>query len=168
MKKAQMNLEFVISLVVFITTLMFVTTSVGDLFPSFQSRVNKNVLRSKAWQISEIIFEKGYPEDWDTLGEVSMIGFSADKYYVLNRTKLIAINQCDSASYNKLRELFSIGIQRDFIINVTLVEESGEEGYVYCGPKVVSLVAPKLWITRLALVEEGGKLKIAKIRVVVY
>jgi|GEM_PF-1920130 len=166
--KAQVNLEFIISVGVFISTLTFVTASVTGIFPEFQNEVNKNILKSRAWQISEILFEKGYPENWKTLDEVSMLGFSDDEYYILNKTKLTAINQCDSASYDKLRKLFSIGVRRDFIINITLLEKNGEREYVYCGPKVISLAAPKLWVTRFALINESDGLKILKIRIAVY
>jgi hypothetical protein len=168
MKKAQVNLEFIISVAVFISTLTFITVNVMNIFPTFQSEINKDILKSKAWQISEILFKKGYPENWENLDEVAMLGFSTDKYYVLNKTKLTVINQCDSTSYDKIRELLNLDIREDFIINITLIEGATKREYVYCGPRVISLVAPKLWVTRFALINDEDKLKIIKIEVVVY
>ncbi len=84
--KGQFTVEFIIAVVSFIVIVVYVMNFVGREVPAYTSRHASDELRTRAYQISEVlIFDDG---DWDDIPlEASHIGLSSG-YHILNKTKI--------------------------------------------------------------------------------
>lgn len=159
--KSQVNIEFIISFLVFLVSLSFIILSIVNNYPIFRKEAIKTILISKSFQISHLlIFDTGYPRDWDS-GNVKVIGLSSGQPYLLSSDKIAELN-CNETEYEKLKKILGLG-SKDFIINITLLNGTV---LATCHPKVISLSRPKYWIERTAVVEDSKE--IVKINVVVY
>ena len=89
--KGMAEIEFILSVFVFITTVSFVTSIVISNMPLFHSTSTSDTLKAKSWQYSEmLLLDEGDPANWQTLpfDEVNRIGLSTGKRYVIDQDKI--------------------------------------------------------------------------------
>lgn len=160
--KGQVNVEFIVSFLVFLSILSFVSFKIISNYPEFRKETIKNFMISKAYQISHIlIYDDGYPPDWN-LSNVEMIGLTSGVPYILNYNKILELN-CNETEYQKIKSIF--GVERlDLIINITY----NGTPLSTCSPTHISLVRPKYWIERFAVTNISGSFKVIKIDIAVY
>ena len=108
--------------------------------------------------------------DWSAdLEDVKRIGLSTGDMHILNKSKILALNNCDKAEYNEIKKLLGLTYEYDFILNITEINFTGSSSESWeCKPSVVSLITKKFWIKRLVVIDDGADRKIAKLQIVVY
>jgi len=164
----QVNIEFILSASVFLLTLTFISFTIVDIFPNFHNEAANDILKAKAFQASELlIMDEG---DWSAdLEDVKRIGLSTGDMHILNKSKILALNNCDKAEYNEIKKLLGLTYEYDFILNITEINFTGSSSESWeCKPSVVSLITKKFWIKRLVVIDDGADRKIAKLQIVVY
>lgn len=164
--KAQANIEFIISIVIFLIVVMFISFSIFSNYRVFHAESEKNIIKSKGFMISELlILDKGYPNNWNNLNNVQRIGL-AERPYVLNREKVLAIDSCSPDNYTRIKNLLGLSHEYTLIINITKINlTTGEEEPVaWCGPASISFFTPLFWTKRVAVLENN----IVKVSVVVF
>ena len=143
--KAVVDIEFILSAFLFLSTIIFISLSIVRNLPALQERSMAENLQSMSYQISEILLEKGHPPNWHTLDtdSVARIGLESDNYILdpdkVSRLSALCTNPSD---YNKLREKM---MNNEFIITIA----NGE--ILNCEPPVLSLLRPKFVTTRHAI-----------------
>lgn len=146
--KAAIDVEFILSAFLFVSTIVFITLSIIGKLPVLQEKSLADNLQSEGYQISELLLTKGYPEDWHLrdLDSVARIGLEGNENYVLDENKVMRLSALCSDptnNYNKLREKM---MNNDFIITI-----KGGTEILNCEPPVLSLVRPKFVTTRHAI-----------------
>ena len=88
--KGQLTLEFFITMIFFVIFVFYIYQKFATNIPIFIDEIKKEDIRSKAFQISEVLInDPGHPADW-TLGNVERVGLSDENY---NKTNLISIDK---------------------------------------------------------------------------
>lgn len=154
------TIEFIISVGIFISAVIIVASEVTYTLPAQHENAVQQKIMNKAYQISEILmFTEGWPKNWDSLdsSQISFIGLTADEKYVLNKTKIDAINHKCSNNYRNISNLLTQNKKMSFFMNIT----SGGSQMLYCGPPVDSLFSNTYSLTRYAIVNDS----IAKVKI---
>lgn len=138
--KGQFTIEFIVAVVVFLALMVYSLTFVTYIVPNFQSEHQSNLLKSKAYQISELLlFDSGL---WDGTKFVR-VGLASD-YYMLNYTKMNWLNS-ECASHYEDYLLPSLGLKGNKVINgivvpmnyyIKIVISNSTKTIVNCGPDV--------------------------------
>ncbi len=166
-RRGIVNIEFILSVVVFLGTLSFITITIGREAISLRENSLYGQLKESAVQISDVlVFDKGSPEDWETkisLSEAQKIGFSTGERYVLSKQKLLklnefcrkedqsgAVNPDYKQNYEKIKDI--LGQKRE--INITIA--TGDGLLLDCSPAVVSLLRSKFSVNRIVTVTDAS------------
>ena len=166
-QNGQANIEFVISVLVFLITLSFVLFTIINNLPVFHRESVKDALRSKGFQVSQLlVMDQGYPQDWSNLANAQRLGLTSGEPYILVEDKVLALSCDGDTSYNKTKQLLGLGYQYDIIINITKINftSGNDEQVSVCKPKTISLIAPKFWVKRFAVIDN----EVVRVNVVVY
>ena len=144
--KAVIDIEFILAAFLFVSIIVFITISIIRTMPLMQERSLAENLQSTSYQMSELLLEKGYPENWHTLAidSVARIGLESDDY-VLDPNKVSRLSAlCTTpGDYEKLRAKI---MNTDFIIVI-----NGSTEILNCEPPVLSLRRPKFVTERHAI-----------------
>lgn len=152
--KAQLNIDFILAVTLFIISILFISYRVMQNAFLMRSEVDKEQKRLLGYAISTlIIFDKGYPEYWNSLDNVQKFGLSLSPY-TLSRDKLNAINNCSYENYNKIKNLLSVPIENDFLLIIT---NQYNEPIYKCG--VEHKLREIIWVRRFAILD-GNIVKI--------
>lgn len=133
-KKGILDIEFILSVFVFVTTVSFVVIMVviGNI-PGLQQLSISEDLRSRNFQITEnLIFSQGYPENW-VEGNVTSLGLSSGDYYRMSLGKINNMSSLCQNNYQRVKDLLGLGYQNDVYINISYID--GED-LVMCNPGV--------------------------------
>ncbi|MCX6818403.1 MAG: hypothetical protein NT129_00185 [Candidatus Aenigmarchaeota archaeon] len=149
--KGIVNIEFVLSVIVFITTITFVTMTIVNNIPFLHRESISEHVKSKAYQISDILlFDEGYPSNWNE-NTVARLGLSSGKSYELSTQKITDLNDSCALNPNRTKELFGeLGIYVD--INITKID-SGHELTPNCTTGKRGLI---FTATRFAVIVPGN------------
>ena len=128
--KGIVNIEFVISLMVFLSTISFVLIMIINSLPVLRYESISNDMRSRAYQLSNILLSD----------------FSNEDPYILDGIK-ISTMQILCNNYENFRELFS----EDLTVNINYLD--GTE-LLSCQPLVETLLKPEFTLRRFATVDE--------------
>jgi hypothetical protein len=152
--KAAVNIEFILSMVVFLGAVTFVTFSLINVtLPFFHKEAINDEIKSKAFHISELLlFKEGNPSDWDE-NNVGGLGLSTGDSYVLSASKVLALNATCAKSYEKVRQLLS---QNQFDVSIDITGLNGN-AYCKCGPLVKSVARPEFSVQRIAVLDNPSK-----------
>ena len=163
-----MNVEFVLSVAVFLLIVSVLSYNILSSLPGFHSESVKDITRSKAYQVSEILLkDEGEPSDWNTkpIGNIKRIGLSGGQPFILNEDKITELYDLCTDNYEEVLGLF--GLEKNtLIINITDLDGNSVlgGGKEICKPKIISETAPKFWIYRFGILGS----EIVKVRVLVY
>lgn len=168
-KKGQMSIEFIISTSVFILVMIFVLFSIYEVFPTLHDESGNLELRTKGYLASEVLLhDTGI---WNGYGieNASEIGLSSGLSYILDARKVSSVVGCDSYAYNKTRDLLGLKESEYFILNITEINFSGgpDRQIGSCHSAALSLMAPRFWVTRHAVMQNSTR-SIIKMEIVVY
>lgn len=143
--KGILDIEFAVSLFVFLVVLSFVTISIVGTIPLLREQALTDDIRSKAWQLSELlVFDTGEPSSW-TIETVRRIGLSNGTRYGIDSTKITRLRTlCDGRDgYLRVKELLTVSVRNDIMITIT---EGGAS--FRCAPPAISSIAPTAVVTR--------------------
>ncbi len=157
-RKGVIEIEFIISVFVFITTISFVTLIIVSNIPTLHNTAAGESVKSWAYQYSEmLLMDEGAPKNWDSLtfGEVKRIGFSDGERYMLNYAKLQKLRDaCNDpeVSYNVTKNRLGVDFAHDIVIEVSTLDGSPVIGsdIAICRPLSVSRMRQQFHITILA------------------
>lgn len=146
MKNGFVNIEFMVSVFVFLVTIGFILLNIaGNLVPLHRDTA-LDIMRSKTYQLSQvIIFDEGDPKNWDE-NDVNRAGLSTGEKYVISAAKITSFNSTCANNYDKLRDMF-FGNRR-FQIRINATDSSGKT-VIDCG----NLTSPLFSLKRPAVLD---------------
>jgi ABC-type transport system involved in Fe-S cluster assembly fused permease/ATPase subunit len=156
--KGQINLEFILSVLVFLSVMSFITIQIINSVSEVRRDLAVEDIKSSAFQISNILmFDKGSPENWDATN-VKRIGLKAD-FYSLDAGKVNSLNALCSGGngYKKFVSIVNLGLSEDIYLNISTL--SGKT-LAFCAPPVESLVRSRAQSMRTAFIQGEGVVKI--------
>ncbi len=119
--KAQISVEYFISLILFIGFIAYIFFQVLRFTPVYLTEIKNEEIRSEVYQISELLVnDHGEPANWD-LGTINRLGLSDEtqnKTNLLSRRKINLIeSRCSAGGYSDIKTW--IGTEHDFTIILT-------------------------------------------------
>ena len=99
LKGQALSFDFLVSAAIFILILTILLTQVGNSAKELSEIREKNELIKEAYKLSEIFFNKGYPENWNS-----------------TNVKIIGLQKDNRIDWNKLKSLEKIGYQKSLIL----------------------------------------------------
>ncbi|MFA4819996.1 MAG: hypothetical protein WC613_03505 [Candidatus Aenigmatarchaeota archaeon] len=167
--KGVVEIEFVISVFVFITTVSFVTGIVISNLPVFHSASTSETLKSKSWQYSEmLLFDEGAPLDWQLPDkDIKRIGLSTGSRYFLDESKIIKLYDLCSVGYAAVKDKLGVDTRNDIVIEVSYLDGSPVASSVtVCGPNVITQIRPSFQTVRLGVLNTADR-PIVRIKVII-
>ena len=169
-KKGVLDIEFMISIMVFLTAITFVSFSPVSNIPKLHQESLSQDIKSKAFQISEILmFDQGWPTNWTTLlpnqdSQVNRLGLSGGGRYFLDSAKVTALNTYCTVpgKYDKIKDLLGLDYSNEVAIEI---QDTDLIVKMDCKPPVTSQVRPKATITRIAIDSATSKMVIMTVSV---
>lgn len=145
--KGMVNIEFILSVVVFLSTITFITVTTIYNVPNLHTQTINEKIKTDIFSISEMLInDKGFPENWNS-ENVKAIGLSTGEPYVIDMTKVKNLNDICEKDYQKFVSI--LGMENyQVIINIT--QEDGSN-ILFCQPPKISQIRPIFGITRTAV-----------------
>ncbi|RKY23329.1 MAG: hypothetical protein DRP62_06125 [Planctomycetota bacterium] len=176
--KGQLTLEYLISFVVFIGLVVYIYLLYSKNIPSFVQEVEKEEVRSKVYQLSELLInDPGEPDDWDVNPPIERIGLSdqnTNKPNLISKSKIDKLNNtfdCSvDAEYDELQDLFALN--RQFSINISDIDQTnGQRTELFvCMPRPgrIRRTGIESKVTRITAYNDSGDIKLAEVIVKVW
>ena len=151
--KGIIDIEFIFSVMIFLTTITFVTFIIISNIPLFHREAVNEDLRARAYEISELLLvDKGYPENWDAPNiAAERLGLSGGGRYNLSSDKITELKSMCQTSYENVKTLLGHDYRNDVTIEII---DSGNNHLLECLPPVITTVRPKFQITRFAVLKD--------------
>lgn len=128
--KGQFNIEYLVSLAIFIVILVFVSSQVAQVVPRLHSESTSNQLDAKGYRITDTLIKtNGEPDNWESSTPKS-IGLAKEPY-ILSDAKITAFKNLCSSNYNLVRSIFGFRPGSDFEITIA----SGDAILMDCGQR---------------------------------
>ena len=136
--KAQVTIEFIISIVIFLITVSYVSFIIINIMPSYHNIAYNEIVKSKTYQISEfLMFEN----------------LSSGEFYKLDDKKISLLNSMCETNYEEFKKGLGLN-SSDVIIRV----ESFDKIITECGS--YSQARPYFFLHRIALNSSNDILKL--------
>ena len=164
--KGLAEVEFIIAVCVYITTIAFVTFFIIANIPLLHNTATTNLLKSKSYQYSELLlFDGGSPKNWHLNPQsADRVGFSSGRRYFLDSNKIAALSTLclnyGSAVQKLALNEFDIVIEASYLDDAPVVGSSA----TICKPGVTTQLRPQFQTTRFGVLSD---MSIVKIRVVI-
>jgi len=117
-QNGQLNIEFIIDVALFSAIIFVIVGIIISEIPRAYSIHEENYVKSKTYQISEILlFDRGDPINWtsESMDKIKRFGFSSGKNYYVNMTKINKfLNFCNN-NYTGVLSKFDIK-DRDIVV----------------------------------------------------
>ena len=153
--KGVTNIEFVLSVFVFLGTLSFIAFLVINSMPFYRQNALSEDIKAESYQISELlVLDRGEPIVWGK-NNVKRIGLLGDEFYVLDFGKITTLDAMCKSNYDKIRNLFG---KNDLEINITYLDNNLQ---ILDCKNSTSITRLKFTVTRFAVVNN----RIAKVDV---
>ena len=129
--KGQVNLYFIISVVLFLTLSIYLIFMLISYNNSFREDMLSNVLYSKSVSVSELLIrDLGYPADWNS-SNFERIGLASNPY-ILDPTKITELekicNSSDLTKFKKLKKAFGL-VDEDLSLKLIIWIQTAQ---MYC------------------------------------
>jgi len=173
--KGQLTIQYLASFIFFIGLIIYIYFAYSANLPAFVEEVRKEDVRSKAFQLSEILLnDPGEPKNWNqstTYSELKRIGFAdhdSNKNNLILKSKIDAFKtrwggSCGAPSKFKeiqeklgLNQLFSI-----LIFNIT--EDGNRQLLLDCVPSNFPKTSINATVKRITALNNSGKIELAEI-----
>ncbi|MCD6215992.1 MAG: hypothetical protein J7J92_02875 [Candidatus Aenigmarchaeota archaeon] len=153
--KGDTNIEFILSAGVFLIVVAFLSFHILSFVPIFHSESRANILKSKTFQVSEmLIMSTGSPQNWDesevTINDMKKIGLTVGEDYVLDKNKIDKLQNWCNNYYRTVINLSNLDYRMSLIINMTDIDGNS---IMLCAPEGISY-KNKNWIYRFAIIDE--------------
>ena len=159
-QKAQISLEYFVSLLIFVSLLTFVIFELRVITPDYLREVKTQTLRLETFQISELLInDAGEPDDWDERPppETLRVGLSnLNSQDEISIAKIVELDsRCKSAGgYQNLYDW--LGMQNQFYLAI-----QDENGYLLntradCPPVPIIGRPTVMLITRVVTLDTGN------------
>jgi hypothetical protein len=165
--KGQLTIQYLASFIFFLGLVIYIYFSYSANLPAFVEEVRKEDVRSKAFQLSEILLnDPGDPIDWDA-NTVNRIGLSDQNS---NKTNLISRNKVYELGFlcsNPEVVQQKLALDTPFSILVFNFSQGSEKRnqMVYCAPTDFPKTSINATIKRITALNntETGELELAEI-----
>ena len=167
--KAQLTVEYLASFITFIGLIIFIYFTYSGNIPGFVEEVKKEDVRSKAYQLSEILVnDPGDPTNWDQpASDIKRIGLSDEKS---NKTNLISWdkvveldNQC--GNFDDIKRW--LGLNKSFSILVFRINQATGQRITpplcECRSPELVMTAINTTVRRITALNNSGTLELAEI-----
>ena len=171
--KAQLTIQYLASFIFFIGLVIYVYFAYSANIPQFIEEVDKEDVRSKAYQLSEVLInDPGQPMNWNSasLGSIKRIGFSDQN---TNKTNLISYDKLDkfkeefgdcTALSNFTKVQNRLALSKFFSFYVFNITDDGERQILArCVPPVFPKTAINATVKRITAWNQSGVIKLAEI-----
>lgn len=167
--KGQLTIQYLASFIFFIGLIVYIYFAYSANLPAFVEEVRKEDVRSKAFQLSEILVnDPGDPEDWwnEPLPNIERIGLSDENS---NKTNLISKSKVDGLGllcYNFEDVQQKLALDKPFSIYVFEIDQTtGDRGIplVVCVSPDFPKTTINATIKRITTLNESGNLKLAEL-----
>lgn len=133
MSKGQISIDYIISLVVFMTITLYIAFQVMRFAPQYLKEVREETLRAEAYQVSELLInDEGNPKYWDSLlvgerGSIIRLGLSdnSSRMNLVSVDKAVEFEQICSADYGIIEDRLGLD-EVGYNIHVNLVDLVGD------------------------------------------
>ena len=168
MMKAQLTFQYLISLIIFIGLAMFIYFLYSANIPKFIQEVEKEDIRSKAYQLSEVLVnDPGEPINWEQLpdNQIKRMGLSDTSF---NKTNLISKakidrldGECDD-EYENVQEW--LGFNHSFSLYIfSIDEDTGVRTLLLdCYPTTVLKGPVNATIRRIVVLNDTGNIALGE------
>jgi len=161
------ELEFIISVFVFITTISFVTFLIINNIPILHSASVSDGLKSRSYQYSELLlFDEGAPMNWENDPQsADRIGLSNGRRYFADKDKIDASLCFD---YQLAKEKLALQ-KEDIVIEVSYLDGAAVSGSsaAICKPPVTTQLRSQFQITRFGVLPLPAGTYVVKIKVTI-
>jgi hypothetical protein len=155
--KGVIDIEFILSVVLFFGTITFVSFMIISNVPVFHNEAVNDDIRARAYEISQVLmFDEGYPKDWSA-ANVKTIGLSAGEHYILSEDKIASLNALCSSNYTLAKNMLGQGFRNE--IKITITDSNGAE-LLTCLPRSRVSGRPEFVISRFATLPDKRIVKI--------
>ena len=165
--KAQLTIEYLASFITFIGLIIFIYFTYSGNIPGFIEEVKKEDVRSKAYQLSEVLVnDPGHLANWNDWPD--RIGLSDENF---NKTNLISKNKVDllnngcGIDYERVKRL--LGINQSFSIYVfNISQDTGlRQSPPLCRCTTPDLIktAINTTVRRVTAMNNNGRIELAEI-----
>ena len=158
--KAQISfVEYLASLVIFLTAVLFIAVQLINFVPQYLTEINNQRARIDAYQISELLVnDPGNPINWDRASQIFRMGLSnetVNKTDYISLQKITAFNAyCNSpGGYNNIRNNIS-SVNSFAVILFNRTANSGNI-LINCNPPVMSSSSINTTIRRIVAIDSN-------------
>jgi len=167
--KGQVNIEFILSVAIFIIVIATLSFNIINTVPLFHAESANEIKKSKSFQVSELLVkDTGYPPDWHLRGieNADRLGLRMTNgdQSVLDWDKVTTLSYYCSpgtGSYDTVVEKLGLNAKDRLLINIT---DLNGQSVMECFPPAISEKEPIFWIYRFGLINGW----IVRIKVAVY
>lgn len=167
-KRGFIEVEFIISVMLFLTVIVFIVVSISREIPSLENMANIDNIRANGYAVSQmLLFDKGEPQNWGALTEydrIKRIGLSSGEPYILSMDKINNLeNFCRDRGYQNLMAMFN---QNEINITVKYLGDCPADCSLVksCGIGAEKPVAVKFIINRFGVADD----RIVNVTVTIY
>jgi hypothetical protein len=155
--KAQISfVEFLTTLIIFISFVTYLSFQISTLIPNYLSEVRRERINSEAFQLSELLInDPGEPTNWPSVNfnDVKRLGLSDEKTNKTNFLSLYKIKAFDSncsSNYAKVKE--KLGADYDF--SVFLIDDKSQLR-INCKPTTIIFRGINITMRRVVVFDGG-------------
>lgn len=171
--KAQLTIQYLASFIFFIGLIIYIYFAYSANIPQFIEEVNKEDVRSKAYQLSEVLInDPGQPINWNSvaLSLIKRIGFSDQN---TNKTNMISYDKLNkfsdefgdctvSSNFTKVQNRLSLNNSFSFyIFNIT--DDGERQILARCVPPVFPKTVINATVKRITAWNQSGVIKLAEV-----
>lgn len=162
------EVEFIISVFVFVTSVSFVTLIIVGNIPFLHNTAAGESSKAMSYQYSEmLLFDEGYPTNWSSgnFAGARRLGFSTGKHYVLDVNKITKFNTyCLDAAvgYSAIKAILGVDNAHDISIEAVKLNGSAVVGNStqLCGPPITTRLRQQFYTTRPGMLATGEIIEI--------
>lgn len=164
--KGQLTIQYLASFIFFIGLIVYIYFAYSANIPKFVQEVEKEDVRSKAYQLSEILVnDPGNPIGWDA-APIRRIGFSD---HHSNKTNLILKSKIDEFSnfdcetnFEEVQE--KLGLNESFSIFIFNITDDGDRTTLLdCVPPTFPTTSINATVKRITAWNDSGTIKLAEL-----
>lgn len=163
--KGLLTIEYLISFIAFIILITYIYLSYSANIPTFISEVNKEAVRSDAYQLSEILInDPGEPPNWNqssSNNDIKRVGLSDQNS---NKANLINFNKTEKLKnnftcsdpdlYKSLQKKLAMDEQFSIIISEINMTNGNRELLYACNPPTPLKTAINITVTRIVAIND--------------
>jgi len=152
--KAQLTIEYYISLTIFILFIAYLFFQVIKISPQFLRELQAERLKSESYQISELLInDPGEPINWPSQANIKRVGLSSNlnKANLLSGEKITAFQSKCNSDYENIRKL----IGTEYYFSLDLIDKTSGVKLISCNPPISVIKKMKSSISRIVALDSN-------------